>query len=91
MSKNALQRFEVDFSESALDGQVSVLLRGDLTVVPGQHVELIDEDGNTSPGIVTGIEKHIAWVRPQLERISLNPVEFEDALRAMLRTPNATD
>jgi hypothetical protein len=82
----ALPRFAVDFSEAALDGQVSVLLRDEIALSEGQHVELIDDDGNTAPGVVTGIEKHVAWVRPQLDRISLNPVDFQDALRAMLRT-----
>lgn len=79
-------QFAVDFSEAALDGQVSVLVSDAVKLTVDQHVQLIDDEGNTAPGVVTKIDKHVAWVRPQLDRISLNPADFSEALRAMLHT-----
>lgn len=94
MSKNpALLRFRVDFSEAALDGQVSVF-PGDAVLKSGQQVELFDDEGNSCPGVIESIDKKVAWVDPDLSAmkrpnritalVGRNPA---DVLRAMLRTP----
>jgi hypothetical protein len=86
----ARPRFKVDFSEAALDGLVSVM-PGSIELEIGQSVGLYDEDGNTATGEVAKLDKHVVWITPHLDRISLAPLDADAVLGALLRTPPSKD
>lgn len=90
----ALVQLVVDFSDAAMDGRVLAFDRG---VHVNDEVLLRDNEGYECLGTVRTVGKQVVQVEPiwatmqKSERLSLMPLDPEDALRALLQTPKSED